>query len=87
MGDQHEAEGCSLVLQEIIRGNEALSEKLGFKTAEIGQSISGLKTVTENGSRITEAEEWISKAEKKLTEPDSRVLRLSDGLLRDAKLR
>lgn len=76
--EQHEAEGSSLILQEIKRGNEALSQKLDFKTAEINQSISELKTVMDGMcSRINEAEERISTAEDKLTGLDSRVLQLS----------
>lgn len=75
--EQGEVEGSYAILQEIKRGNEALSKKLDAKTAEINHSISGLKTLMDKmGSRITEAEERISSAEDKLTELDSHVLRL-----------
>lgn len=73
--DQRKVEQSCSILQEIKLGNEALSQKLDAKTAEINQSILGLKTVIDGMcSRITEAEEWISTAEDKLTELDSRVL-------------
>lgn len=56
--EQNEAGGNHAILQEIKRGNEALSQKLDAKTAEINQSISGLKTVIDGMcSRITAAEE------------------------------
>lgn len=76
--DQCEVEQSCAILQEIKRGNEALSQKFDVKTAEINQAISGLKTVIDGlvCSRITEAEERISTVEDKLTELDSRVLRL-----------
>jgi len=75
--EQCGVEGSHAILQEIKHGNEALSQKLDAKTAEMNHSISGLKTVIDGMcSRITEAEERISSAENKLTELDSHVLRL-----------
>ena len=75
--EQCGVEGSFAILQEIKPGNEALSQKLDAKTAEINHSISGLKTAIDGmSSRITEAEERISSAEDKLADLDSHVLRL-----------
>ena len=57
----------SLILQEIRNGNQALSSKLDAKTAEINQSISGLKAMLDTlNTRTTEAESRISIAEDQL---------------------
>ena len=46
----------SLILQEIRNGNQALSSKLDAKTAEINQSIAGLKVMLDTlNTRTTEA--------------------------------
>ena len=68
----------ALILQEIRNGNQALSNKLDTKTAEINESISGLKSMLDNlTSRVTETEERIGTAEDQLTELDSRVDKLT----------
>ncbi|KAF3834351.1 hypothetical protein F7725_025555 [Dissostichus mawsoni] len=73
---QHLSGGDSLILQEIRNGNQALSSKLDSKTAEINQSISGLKSMLDKlSSRVTEAEDRIGTAEDQLVDLDSRVLR------------
>uniref|UniRef100_A0A3B3RI25 L1 transposable element RRM domain-containing protein n=1 Tax=Paramormyrops kingsleyae TaxID=1676925 RepID=A0A3B3RI25_9TELE len=78
--EQGEEEGNNAILREIKRGNEALSQKLDTKTAEINQAILGLRSSIDGlGSRVTEAEERISSAEDKLSELNSHVL----GLLKE----
>ena len=68
----------SLILQEIRNGNQALSSKLDAKTAEINQSISGLKVMLDTlNTCTTEAESRISTAEDQLVSLDSRVQKLS----------
>lgn len=68
----------ALILQEIRNGNQALSNKLDTKTAEINESISGLKSMLDNlTSRVSEAEERIGMAEDQSTELDSRVDKLT----------
>lgn len=70
--------GDALILQEIRSGNLALSNKLDTKTAEINESISGLKSMLDNlTSRVTEAEDRIGAAEDQVTELDSRVIKLA----------
>lgn len=77
MTPEHVNEGDSLILQEIRSGNQALSSKLDAKTAEINQSISGLKTMLDTlSSRVTEAEERIGSAEDQLVQTDTRVSKL-----------
>ncbi|KAI4813545.1 hypothetical protein KUCAC02_002783 [Chaenocephalus aceratus] len=74
---QHLSGGDSLILQEIRNGNQALSSKLDSKTAEINQSISGLKSMLDKLSfRVTEAEDDIGTAEDQLVDLDSRVVKL-----------
>ncbi|KAK1894744.1 LINE-1 retrotransposable element ORF1 protein [Dissostichus eleginoides] len=74
---QHLSGGDSLILQEIRNGNQALSSKLDSKTAEINQSISGLKSMLDKlSSRVTEAEDRIGTAEDQLVDLDSRVVKL-----------
>ncbi|KAF3843699.1 hypothetical protein F7725_002548, partial [Dissostichus mawsoni] len=69
---QHVSGGDSLILQEIRNGNQALSSKLDSKTAEINQSISGLKSMLDKlSSRVTEAEDRIGTAEDQLVDLDS----------------
>lgn len=68
----------SLILQEIRNGNQALSGKIDAKTAEINQSISGLKAMLDIlNTRTTEAECRISTAEDQLVSLDSCVQKLS----------
>ncbi|KAJ4926256.1 hypothetical protein JOQ06_008437 [Pogonophryne albipinna] len=72
---QHLSGGDSLILQEIRNGNQALSSKLDSKTAEINQSISGLKSMLDKlSSRVTEAEDCIGTAEDQLVDLDSPTL-------------
>ncbi|KAK1886636.1 LINE-1 retrotransposable element ORF1 protein [Dissostichus eleginoides] len=74
---QHVSGGDSLILQEIRNGNQALSSKLDSKTAEINQSISGLKSMLDKlSSRVTEAEDRIGTAEDQLVDLDFRVVKL-----------
>ncbi|KAF3859145.1 hypothetical protein F7725_021544, partial [Dissostichus mawsoni] len=74
---QHVSGGDSLILQEIRNGNQALSSKLDSKTAEINQSISGLKSMLDKlSSHVTEAEDRIGTAEDQLVDLDSRVVKL-----------
>ncbi|KAJ7985703.1 hypothetical protein DPEC_G00343200 [Dallia pectoralis] len=68
----------ALILQEIRKGNLALSNKLDTKTAEINESISGLKSMLDNlTSRVPEAEGRIGTTEDHVTELDSRVIKLT----------
>lgn len=72
--EQSEMEGSCAILQAIKDGNEALSQKLNAKTAEINHLISEVKNVMDGlCSCITEAEERISSARDKLTELDHQV--------------
>ncbi|KAJ4930795.1 hypothetical protein JOQ06_025103 [Pogonophryne albipinna] len=74
---QHLSGGDSLILQEIRNGNQALSSKLHSKTAEINQSISGLKSMLDKlSSHVTEVEDRIDTAEDQLVDLDSRVVKL-----------
>lgn len=68
----------AFVLREIRLGNQSLSNKIDAQTAEIHESISGLKATLDGlASRVAETEERISLAEDKLAGIDPQLTKLT----------
>lgn len=63
------------LLQGVRNGSEALCKEIHSKTAELNQSISGLKTMLDKlSSRVAKAEERLGTAEDQLVDIDSSVI-------------
>lgn len=68
----------ALILQEIRTGNKALSDKMDERTAEINESISGLKVMLDGlTSRVTEAEMRIGTAEDQIADMNAQIAKLT----------
>lgn len=78
MALEHSDVDMALVLREIRAGNQALSNKMDTRTAEINESISGLRGLLDGlTSRVTETEERIGLAEDHLATMSTQLAQLT----------